>query len=67
MHVYCSAFVHQLFGFHILLFQGNRVTVINAITMTDMALCGANIMVDGRSHCNDVIDNMYAIDTYKSL
>jgi len=38
MHVYCSAFVHQLFGFHILLFQGNRVTIINAFTMTDMAL-----------------------------
>jgi hypothetical protein len=46
MHVFCSAFVHQLFDFHILLFQGNRVTVINAFTMTDMALCGVHIMVE---------------------
>ena len=49
MHVFCSAFVHQLFDFHILLFQGNRVTVINAFTMTDMALCGVHVMVDGRA------------------
>jgi hypothetical protein len=44
-----SSYGQTLLHNDILLFQGNRVTVINAFTMTDMALCGVHIMVDGRA------------------